>query len=182
MGRKPTRKGGQDRPATCVIVPNFEFEPSDGEGEEDFEGYPQVSVQVVWAGFHKASARIVCLHTHSNAHQAGRHPVLRHLLMRVTPRQTRLTVTTQTEQPACRCNVRALHDVSLLVTWMVCRCYFHRNVITKSSAVCMMHHAAVTYRASPSSTTRTSHLLSSVSLASRRESCAHFAIARDIHM
>jgi hypothetical protein len=72
MGRKPTRKGGQDRPATCVIVPNFEFEPSDGEGEEDFEGYPQVSVQVVWADFHQASARIVCLHTHSNAHQAGR--------------------------------------------------------------------------------------------------------------
>jgi hypothetical protein len=64
MGRKPTHKGGQDRPATCVIVPNFEFEPSDGEGEEDFEGYPQVSVQVLRStqDFHQLVS-YVCIRT-----------------------------------------------------------------------------------------------------------------------
>ena len=74
MGRKPTRKGGQDRPATCVIVPNFEFEPSDGEGEEDFEGYPQVSVQVVvWANCHRVHLLVsyVCIRTPMLIRQAG---------------------------------------------------------------------------------------------------------------
>ena len=44
MGRRSNRKNAQDLPATCVVVPNFELEPSEGE---DWEGYPEVRVASV---------------------------------------------------------------------------------------------------------------------------------------
>lgn len=45
MGRRSNRKNAQDLPATCVVVPNFELEPSEGE---DWEGYPEVRFRHLW--------------------------------------------------------------------------------------------------------------------------------------